>query len=261
MPTRTDHHPPIEAPELAEPTNGHPHHSHEELEPVAVAGEEIEADPQDLEDLLLGDSELLQKAIQAILLLEPDAITPSQVATGLGIPPDVAKRGLEGARVRLADEGLIVVGGAGSYRLGTHPEVASILEQYFKRSRRRRMSRAMLETMAIIACQGPVTRAEIEAIRGVNVDSILARCLDQELIEVTGQKETPGRPLLYGVTEGFLRYFGMEDVEELQTMLPAEWANLPRQTLLELEEVAGASAELPEPVATIDDEENEGAEP
>ncbi|HYE78234.1 MAG TPA: SMC-Scp complex subunit ScpB [bacterium] len=214
--------------------NGH-HPSVDELEPVAVADEEIAADPEDLEEVLVSDLALLQKALQAILLLEPEAITPSQVAATLGIPAEVAKRGLDNARDRLADEGIIIASGAGTYRLGTHPEVASVLEQYFQRARRRRMSRAMLETLAIVACQGPVTRAEIEAIRGVNVDSIIGRALEHEFIEVTGQKETPGRPLLYGVTDTFLRYFGLESVEELQTMLPAEWVGRPRQTLLGLE--------------------------
>ncbi|NLC50815.1 MAG: SMC-Scp complex subunit ScpB, partial [Firmicutes bacterium] len=77
------------------------------------------------------------------------------------------------------------------------------------------LSRAALETLAIIAYKQPITRVEIEAIRGVRVDKILENLLKRQLIKVVGRKEGLGRPLLYGVTEGFLKYFGLNSLDDL----------------------------------------------
>jgi segregation and condensation protein B len=78
-----------------------------------------------------------------------------------------------------------------------------------------RMSRAALETLAIIAYRQPITRPEIEAVRGVNVDGVIVRLLEYGLIEEQGRKEAPGRPMLYGTTEDFLVHFGLDSVKDL----------------------------------------------
>lgn len=77
------------------------------------------------------------------------------------------------------------------------------------------LSQAALETLAIIAYKQPITRAEIETIRGVRVDSSLATLLERGLIEETGRKDGPGRPILYGTTKVFLKYFGLKNLDEL----------------------------------------------
>ena len=87
-------------------------------------------------------------------------------------------------------------------------------------ARRSRLSQPATETVAIIAYHQPVTRAQIEAIRGVDSAHVLRTLLARELIEVRGRKETVGNPLLYGVTEQFLLYFGMTSLEELPELDP-----------------------------------------
>jgi|GEM_PF-3654493 len=206
--------------------------------------------PIPLEQRLAEDADLLERVVTALLFLEPEPVTAARLATGLGIVPELVETALQSLVPKLEAQGVILVGGAGVWRLGTHPEVATAVERYFKRSRRRKLSRAMLETLAIIACQGPVTRAEIEDTRQVNSDGVVGRILELEFIEVVGQKETPGRPLLYGITEEFLRHFGMSDVGALQELLPVEWGNLPRQTLLKLEAPMVEEPESPDPEST-----------
>lgn len=104
---------------------------------------------------------------------------------------------------------------AGGYQLVTKPELAAYLEKLKKVPRQVPLSQAALETLAIIAYKQPITRAEIETIRGVRVDSSLSTLLEKGLIEETGRKEGPGRPILYGTTKEFLKYFGLNNLDEL----------------------------------------------
>ncbi|NLY90438.1 MAG: SMC-Scp complex subunit ScpB [Firmicutes bacterium] len=104
---------------------------------------------------------------------------------------------------------------AGGYQLVTKPEMAVYLEKLKKVPRQVPLSQAALETLAIIAYKQPITRAEIETIRGVRVDSSLTTLLEKGLIEETGRKEGPGRPILYGTTKEFLKYFGLNSLDEL----------------------------------------------
>jgi segregation and condensation protein B len=104
---------------------------------------------------------------------------------------------------------------AGGYQFVTKPELAVYLEKLKKVPRQVPLSQAALETLAIIAYKQPITRAEIETIRGVRVDSSLSTLLERGLIEETGRKEGPGRPILYGTTKGFLKYFGLNSLDEL----------------------------------------------
>lgn len=211
-----------------------------------------ELTPIPFEQQLIEQPFILQRTLQALLFLEPDAVTSSRLASGLGIEVRYVETALQALRITLAEQGIVLLEGGGVWRLGTHPELATAIERYYKRSRRRKLSRAMLETLAIIACQGPVTRAEIEDVRQVNSDGVVARCLELDFIEVVGQKETPGRPLLYGITEDFLRHFGLAEAGDLQALLPVEWGSLPRQTLLPLQALPAEASPEVEPVGSLD---------
>lgn len=103
----------------------------------------------------------------------------------------------------------------GGFEFRTSPEYGRYIEELYNMKKTFRLSKSVLETLAIIAYNQPVTRVEIEMIRSVNVSYILNKLLELELIKVMGQKETPGRPLLYGTTGKFLEYFGMNSLEEL----------------------------------------------
>jgi len=110
----------------------------------------------------------------------------------------------------------------GGYKMGTPPELAEYVEKLFSSGSRPTLSRAALETIAIIAYKQPITRVEIEAIRGVSSGGVLDNLLKRKMIKVTGRKESPGRPLMYGTTSEFLKYFGLNKLEELPPLKDEE---------------------------------------
>lgn len=118
------------------------------------------------------------------------------------------------AKYESADSALRVIGVAGGYRLSTIPELAPYLKKWFK-GERPRLSKPSLETLSIIAYKQPITRSEVEAIRGVNVEGPLGTLLERGLIRIVGRKDTVGRPILYGTTRLFLEHFGLNTLKDL----------------------------------------------
>jgi len=110
---------------------------------------------------------------------------------------------------------------AGGYQLRTRPEYASYL-RLLHRERPLRLSRAALETLAVVAYRQPVTRAEIEAVRGVEVDAVVRSLLDRQLVRIAGHREVPGRPMLYATTKRFLEVFGLGRLDDLPTLREME---------------------------------------
>jgi len=104
---------------------------------------------------------------------------------------------------------------AGGYRVMTQPEYADVLAAFHRKQASGRLSRAAIETLAIIAYQQPVTRARLEAIRGVGCGEVLKNLLERRMIAVTGRAEELGRPMLYGTTKQFLDSFGIGSIREL----------------------------------------------
>jgi segregation and condensation protein B len=123
-------------------------------------------------------------------------------------------RGYEG-------RGLQLIKVAGGWKLCTRPQYAPFISRMHEPTRVR-LSRAALETLAIIAYRQPITRPEMEAIRGVNVDGVISTLLNYSLIEEKGRKEAPGRPMLYGTTTDFLSHFGLNSVEDLPALPEGE---------------------------------------
>jgi segregation and condensation protein B len=114
-----------------------------------------------------------------------------------------------------ATRGLQIVETAGGFQMGTVPELAPYLERAFSEDVSSNLSTAALEALAIIAYKQPVTRIEIESIRGVRSEHVLENLLKRKLIKISGRKEGPGRPLLYGTTTDFLKYFGLKELADL----------------------------------------------
>jgi len=147
------------------------------------------------------------------------------------------------AQYDASGRGLAVAEVAGGYRMGTRPELAPWLLKLRRAQLKARLSRAALETLAIIAYRQPIARPEIEQLRGVGAEGVLAHLLERRLIRVVGRKETPGRPLLYGTTREFLLHFGLRDLSELPPFeAPAE----------------GPAASAPDPTRPSDDGQPEG---
>jgi segregation and condensation protein B len=117
--------------------------------------------------------------------------------------------------LRAADEGLLLIEGASGYRLVTHPRFARWVRILRAEPPPVKLSGSSLETLAVIAYRQPVTRGEIEAIRGVSAEAGITRLLERDLIQVTGRADLPGRPLQYGTTDRFLEFTGLKSLDEL----------------------------------------------
>jgi segregation and condensation protein B len=125
------------------------------------------------------------------------------------------------AACRAADRGLAVVEVGGGLRLVTRPEHAPALVRLQRLRLRSRLSRAAVETLAIVAYRQPISRPEIEQLRGVGAESVLTHLLERRLVRVVGRKAAPGRPVLYGTTREFLEHFGLRDLGDLPPFEPA----------------------------------------
>ncbi len=118
-------------------------------------------------------------------------------------------------RYEAADRALMIVEVGGGFRMVTRPEIAPWLLRLAKTRTRARLSRPALETLAIVAYREPVSRPEVDALRGVNSDAVLDNLLERRLIRIAGRKEAPGRPYLYETTREFLVAFGLRDLGDL----------------------------------------------
>jgi segregation and condensation protein B len=116
---------------------------------------------------------------------------------------------------------------AGGYQLRTPKENADWVKNLYK-GRPARMTRATLETLAIIAYKQPITRAEIEAVRGVDVEGVLSTLMERRLVRIVARKDVPGRPFLYGTTREFLELFNLKDLTNLPTLKEMEEMTLPQ---------------------------------
>ena len=123
--------------------------------------------------------------------------------------------------------GFCLVESAAGWKVVTTPEASPWVRQLFPENRPARLSPSSLETLAIIAYRQPLTRADIEAVRGVNVDGVMQTLLERGVVRITGRAEVPGRPLLYGTTEFFLEHFGLRSLDELPNCEELRRVDLP----------------------------------
>ncbi len=161
-------------------------------------------------------SETKRAALESILFVSPEPLTLEILAEVLELSAEDTLSLVEdlSGEYDKPVHGIRILKVAGGYRMATKEEFSDEVEKILK-PHAVRMSRAALETLAIVAYRQPITRAEIEKIRGVNVDRVLARLMEKELIAEVGRKQTLGRPILYGTTMDFLEYFGLNTLEEL----------------------------------------------
>jgi segregation and condensation protein B len=164
----------------------------------------------------------LSAKLEALLFVSAEPVTAAQLATALDVAPSVVERGLNELDEALAARGLRLQRHAGRFQLTTAPELAELVERFLGLESTTHLSRAALETLAIIAYQQPVTRPQIDAIRGVNSDSMLKSLLNKGLILESGRADGPGRPILYSTTPEFLQHFGLNSILELPPLAPPE---------------------------------------
>jgi len=159
----------------------------------------------------------LLAATEALLFSSDQPLTLSLLTEALESGPDAILAALrelgDGYAARGAGIELREI--AGGWQIVTAPEQADWVGRMLRGKRRMRLSRAALETMAIIAYKQPVTKSEVEAIRGVDSSGVLATLLERNLVTIRGRSKVVGRPLLYGTTQEFLEYFGLRELAEL----------------------------------------------
>ena len=141
---------------------------------------------------------------------------------------DQALRGLEKA-LEVAGAGFKLVCTGGAYRLQTSPSCGRYVRTMLKLDRPNRLGRASLETLAIVAYRQPLTKSEIEAIRGVDVSGNIKTLMDLQLIRLVGKSELPGHPFLYGTTPLFLEHFGLASLQQLNELDPTLQRSNPKQ--------------------------------
>lgn len=148
------------------------------------------------------------------------------------------------------ERGIRLVEVAGGFQLRSHPDCADWI-RLLQSSRPFRFSRAALETLAIVAYRQPITRAEIDYLRGVDSGGVVRTLLDKHLIRILGKKDIPGKPLIYGTSKEFLEVFGLQDLSALPTL--KEFSEL----ALEEEESAGGGYSLELPLLVENESEND----
>ena len=153
-------------------------------------------------------------ALEALLFAAGDPIPKERIAELLDTGIVEASNLLRQLDKDLKGRGIVLRETAAGWQLSTRPEYFSVVDK-LSSTVNQKLSAAMLETLSIIAFTQPVTRVEIEEIRGVNVDRALAKLIELELIEEVGRKAVIGRPILYGTTENFLQAFGIKSLKEL----------------------------------------------
>lgn len=162
-------------------------------------------------------AEKIKKVIEALLFVSEKPLAIEDLKQALdGLEENKIKEAIEELRRDYAKGGRSfgVAELAGGYQIVTNPEFAPWISKLFRRGETR-LSVPSLETLAIIAYKQPLTRSEIERIRGVNVEGVLKTLLDKNLIKMRGRKDAPGRPITYGTTDDFLKRFGLRGLEQL----------------------------------------------
>jgi len=192
------------------------------LPPPVADGSAVEADPDALDpELAIPRGEEVVSVLEAILFAATQPLNVKRISVLMnGVPEPEIEFALLRLRERCnqTTSGLALMEVGGGWQLATRPEVADWVLRLHRHRRRNALSPSLLECLAIIAYKQPITRADVEAIRGVDCGTALRSLQDAGLCEIVGRKEVVGRPPLYGTTELFLKTFGLKDLEQLPSL-------------------------------------------
>lgn len=163
--------------------------------------------------------------IEALILASPEPLPTRRIAKAIDdVTPSQVSRAVADLNTGYAEVGssFRIREIAGGFQFYILPEYEGVVEGLFARRRKIRLSRAALETIAIVAYRQPTTKIEIEHIRGVASDGVIRTLLEKVLIAITGRAQTVGKPLQYGTTDEFLKFFGLASLEDLPQMSEIE---------------------------------------
>jgi segregation and condensation protein B len=156
----------------------------------------------------------LRNRVEAILLVADKPASERDICEAVQAPPAEVRAALREIAASFQGRGIVMREVAGGWRLATDPQCREDVERFLLPPKTH-MSQAALETLSIVAYLQPVTRAEVESLRGVNVDGVMQTLEDRRLIKELGRKDTVGRPIIYGTTDRFLESFGLRALDEL----------------------------------------------
>lgn len=156
--------------------------------------------------------------LEGLLFVAAEPVPLTQLGTVLDLTPAKVDEALAELDETLATRGLRIQTQRGRVQLTTAPELAALIEEFLGLDATSRLSPAALEALSIIAYQQPVTRPQVDAIRGVNSDGVMRSLLSKGLIQESGRADGPGRPILYGTTPEFLQHFGLSSLSVLPTL-------------------------------------------
>jgi segregation and condensation protein B len=169
--------------------------------------------------------DFLQNHIEALIFCSPQPIKVKDLQACMSemfeaeVPEEDIRKAIEGLKTKFESEdfSFSLTAAAGGYQFLTKPAYQASIGILLKQQSKKRLSTSALETLSIIAYKQPITKTEVENIRGVNCDYTVQRLLEKGLVELKGKAETIGRPILYGTTEKFMEYFGINHLQELPT--------------------------------------------
>ena len=162
----------------------------------------------------------IKPIIEALLFVSGEPLTLRELAINIEETPKYLESVLAEMMLEYetSNRGIKLILINGAYQLVTKQEYSDYIQKLLKKNKRQSLSQASLESLAIVAYKQPITRIDIDEIRGVKSDSAISRLIEKDLIKEIGRLEVPGRPILYGTTDNFLRQFGLQDLKELPSL-------------------------------------------
>jgi segregation and condensation protein B len=208
------------------------------------------------------NSYYVQGVVEALLFVSDKPVTIEEMKEAVG---DVDGRALreaaEALKAKYESEkhGMVIVEIAGGFQMLSSPEYANAIRTFYRTQKKEKLSKPALESLAIVAYKQPVTRLEIELIRGVNSDGVVMHLLEKNLIKMVGRKDVPGKPFLYGTTKEFLEYFGLKSLLDLPKL--EEFVSLEEKATENIKAFQGVSEEFKEQAALKAEEEESNPTP
>jgi segregation and condensation protein B len=165
--------------------------------------------------------ERIKGIIEALLFISGDSLTLKELSESTGVAERELKKIIEAMIKDYESEsrGIYIIEYNNKYQLSTKPEYGSYIKKLIKPESKQNLSQAAIETLSIIAYKQPITKAEMDEIRGVRSDRAVTTLIEKGLIKEAGRRETTGRPILYCTTDEFLKYFGFKNLKELPELI------------------------------------------
>ena len=192
----------------------------------------------DIEDALYMEEKKIMAVVEAVLFAMGDSVELSSLSHVLEKPEEEIREVIAkmNQRYKKADRGIYIAELEDAVQLCTKPGLYEYLIKVAKAPQKYALTDALLETLSIIAYKQPVTRLEVEKIRGVSCDHAVNRLLEFDLVQELGRLDAPGRPLLFGTTEEFLRTFGVKSLGDLPMLNPEQMEDFRKQAEEEVEQ-------------------------